>query len=147
MWINGAQNILSFSRKRNFYAFWLLKLLKAFINNVFFTDLRLHHRGKIPSTGIFDPKKPISPAQGKIPSTGIFCENSISPVQGQSLTHRGTLKNFKVPTHHTTEPTRRRTLKISKYPHATQHKADTPGNFDENFQSLYTPQSPHTREL
>ena len=50
----------------------------------FFTALRLHHREKIPSTGIFDPKKPISPAQGKNP------------------THRGTLKNLKVPTHHNT---------------------------------------------
>ena len=72
----------------------MCKIMKYELATFFFSALVLHHGGKIPSTGIFDLKKTISPAQGKIPSTGIFCENSISPVQGQSLTHRGTLKNF-----------------------------------------------------
>ena len=53
--------------------------------NVFFTALLRHHRW-------------------------FWSENPISPVQGQSFTHMGTLKNFKVLTHHNTGHTHMGTL-------------------------------------
>ena len=63
----------------------------------------------------------MSPAQGKIPSTGIFCQNSISPVQWQSPTHQGTMKIFKVSTHHTVQsPHTGELWKISKSPHTRE---------------------------
>ena len=68
--------------------------------NVFFYCLTA------PTPGILTWKNQSLQHRGKSPVQGFFCENSISPVQGQSFTHRGTLI-FKVLTHHSTNTVER----------------------------------------
>ena len=106
---------------------------------------RAKGRQKIPSTGIFTPKKSISPSQGKIPVTGI----SISPPHGKIPQHReiflkvtnlfttveksipvqyshtGKSEKFKVFSHHSTAPTHRGTLKKNQSPHNTAQGSHT----------------------
>ena len=64
-------------------------------------------------------------------------KNSKSSHATAQSSHRGFLKNFKVPTHHNTESTPRRALKTQS-PHATAQNPTHRGTL--NFQSPHTPQ-------
>ena len=77
-----------------------------------------------PPPGILTCKNQSLQHRGIFSVQGFFCENSISPVQGQSFAHRGTLK--------------------TQSPHTPQHRAHTNGNFENSKSSHATAQSPHS---
>ena len=99
-------------------------------NNVFLVPWCSTTGEKSPAQGFLTWKKQSLQHRGDSPVQGFFCENSISPAQEQSFTHRGTLK--------------------TQSPHTPQYRAYAQRNFEGpthtgNFEKFQSPDTPQHR--